>query len=242
VFDYNNVWGNNGYGIDIDAGNNVTAYYNLSWGNVIGIIAFADANSSMTGIRIYNNTVYGNQSAGIWVEGPSAGSAPAGCTNNAIVNTIVVGTVSGPNLNAFNGCENPGTSGSGNVYTYNDFGAQASNFIHWGANTYESTYSAWETAKGNCGSSGCSHSIQTAPTFTNAGADDFTLTSGSSAIDAGTNLGTTYQWGLSPSSSWPVSVSTLNQNSYGSGWEIGAFVFVQPISPAPPTSLSVIVQ
>jgi hypothetical protein len=240
VFGYNNVWGNNGYGIDIDADNNVTAYYNLSWNNAnAGIIAFADANSSMTGIQLYNNTVYGNKSAGIWVEGPSAGSGPAGCTNNTIENNIVVGTVSGPNLKAFNGCENPGADGSGNVYTYNDFGAQAGNFIQWGASTYESTYSAWETATGNCGSSRCSHSIQTAPTFTNAGADNFTLASGSSAIDAGTNLGTTYQWGLAPSSSWPASVSTLNQNSYGSGWEIGAFVFVQSISPAPPTLLSV---
>jgi len=241
VFGYNNVWGNNGYGIDIDADNNVAAYYNLSWNNVIGIIAFADANSSMTGIQLYNNTVYGNQSAGIWVEGPSAGSAPAGCTNNLVENNIVTGTVSGPNLKVFNGCENPGTHGSRNVYTYNSFGAQASDFIQWGASTYESTYSAWETATGNCGSSGCSHSIQTAPTFTNDGADNFTLASGSSAIDAGTNLDTTYQWGLAPSSSWPASVSTLNQNSYGSGWEIGAFVFGQPISPAPPTFLTVTV-
>jgi hypothetical protein len=243
VFTYNSVWGNNGYGLDIDADNNVTASYNVSYNNLnAGIAAFADANSSMTGIQIYNNTVYGNTSNGIWVEGPSAGSGPAGCTNNIIRNNIVVGTVGGPNLAAYNGCENPGTNGSGNVYTYNSFGAQTSNFIQWGTSTYESTYSAWETAKGNCGSSGCSHSIQTAPTFTNAGADNFTLASGSSAIDAGTNLSTTYQWGLAPSSSWPASVSTLDQNSYGTGWEIGAFVFVQHLPPAPPTNLSATVK
>jgi hypothetical protein len=242
LFAYNNVWGNNGFGIDIDADNNVTAYYNLSWSNLgDGIIAFADANTSMTGILLYNNTVYGNYGFGIRVIGPSTGSAPAGCTNIIVTNNIAVNTQNGPNLAAYNGCENPGVNGSRNVYAYNNFGAQTNDFIQWGANTYESTYSAWDTATGNCGTIGCSHSIQTAPKFSNAGAGNFTLASGSSAIDAGTNMGTTYQLGLAPSSSWPTSVSTLNQNNYGSGWEIGAFVFVQSIPPAPPTSISIVV-
>jgi hypothetical protein len=41
---------------------------------------------------------------------------------------------------------------------------------------------------------------------------------------------------LDPRTSFPW--GTLNQDSLGSGWEIGAFVFVQQISPAPPTSPS----
>jgi hypothetical protein len=69
-------------------------------------------------------------------------------------------------------------------------------------------------------------SLNSNPSFTNTSANNFTLASGSPAIGAGTNLGSTYQMGLAPSSSWPSSVSTLNQNSYGFGWEIGAFVFV----------------
>lgn len=80
------------------------------------------------------------------------------------------------------------------------------------------------------------------PQFANASAVQFWLASGSPAISAGANLGTTYQWGVAPSSSWPASVSTLKHNTYGSGWEIGAFVFVPQISPAPPTSLSVTVR
>jgi hypothetical protein len=152
-----------------------------------------------------------------------------------------VGRVGGTNLSATGGCENPGTNGSGNVYTYNSFGTAASNFITWGGSNY-STYASWEAANGNCGTTGCSHSIQTTPTFTDAGASDFTLVSGSSAIDSGTNLGTTYEFVLNPASSWRSSVSTLNQNSYGTGWEIGAFAFLQNSRPAPPTSLSATVK
>jgi hypothetical protein len=46
------------------------------------------------------------------------------------------------------------------------------------------------------------------------------------------NLGSTYQLGLSPVSTWPSSVSTLNQNSNGAGWEIGAYVFPIPTASA----------
>jgi hypothetical protein len=239
VIQYNLSWGNYGWGIDIDADNNVQVSYNVVYNNQSsGIMVFADANVTMTGILVYNNTVYGNtvtgSDAGIRILGPSASG---GCTNNTVSNNISVATSGGPNLSVSGGCENPGTDGSGNVYTYNSFGTAASKFIGWGGTKY-STYASWETAAGNCGSSGCSHSIQTAPTFTNAGADNFTLASGSLAIGTGLNLGATYQYGLSPSSSWTSSVSLLNQNNYGSGWEIGAFAFLQNGPPAPPTSLS----
>lgn len=230
VIRYNNVWKNGGWGIDIDADNGVSVYYNLSWQNLAGIYVFADANTSMNGMLIYNNTVYGNKNAGIWVEGPSAGSMPNGCTDNIVSNNIAVKTTSGPNLAAYYGCENPGADGSGNIYTYNSLGSQAGNFIQWGgrngAPVYESTYSSWETAAGNCGFSGCSHSIESSPAFANAAADNFTLASDSSGIDAGSDLGPEYQWGLAPATSWPAAVSTLDQNNYGSGWEIGAFVYV----------------
>jgi hypothetical protein len=239
IIAYNNVHGNNWKGINIDADNNVQAYYNLVWNNAHGgIHAFADANTSMTGHQIYNNTLYGNSTFGISVTGPSAGSSPAGCTNNIVSNNIVVGTVGGPNLEAFNGCENPGTDGSGNVYSYNDFGVAASNFIQWGASVYESTYTAWETARGNCGTPGCSHSVQAAPTFANASAGQFWLTGSSPGIGAGTNLGSPYNIGLMPGSTWPNSVVTGDQNAYGSGWEIGAFVYVPAL--APPSNLQVV--
>jgi len=239
VFRYNASWGNTLHGLDIDADNNLQAYYNVVWNNNRGISVFADANSSMTGNRVYNNTVYGNNLYGILVEGPSAGSTLNGCTNNFVVNNIIVGTTGGPSLEVFNGCENPGANGSGNVYTYNDFGTAASNFITWGSSNY-STYATWEAATGNCGTTGCSHSVQADPQFVNAAASQFWLASASPAIDAGLNLGSPYNMGLMPGSTWPNSVVTGDQNAYGSAWEIGAFVY-GPTVPSPPTNAVAIV-
>jgi len=242
---YNLVYGNNFAGIAIDADNYATVVYNTVFNNASGgILVFADANPSMTGQSIYNNTVYGNVKLGIEMLGPSAGSTPGGCTNNTVKNNIATGTVSGPNLAAFLGCENPGADGSGNVYTYNDFGPAASNFIQWGGTfssaVYESTYSAWEIAAGDCGTVGCSHSVQADPQFVNAAASQFWLASGSPAIDAGLNLGSPYNIALMPGSTWPNSVVTGDQNANGSGWEIGVFVYVGPLAPNPPLNLQVV--
>lgn len=83
------------------------------------------------------------------------------------------------------------------------------------------------------------HSVEGNPGFTSASSGDFSLQASSPAIDAGTNLGSTYQNGLSSDSVWPASVVTLNQNSFGKGWEIGAFVFGTVVSkPNPPTNLT----
>lgn len=62
--------------------------------------------------------------------------------------------------------------------------------------------------------------------------DDFRLDSGAtSCIDAGTNLGPDHDDGLDPNdTTWPP--STLDQDSYGDGWEIGAFVYDAGESPA----------
>src|ERR1019366_4178110 len=114
--------------------------------------------------------------------------------------------------------------GSGNVYSYNAFGPPATKFITWGESNY-STYTAWETTTGNCGTPGCSHSVQSDPQFVNASAAQFWLQSGSPAIGAGTNLGSPYNIGLLPVSSWPNSVLTGDQNSYGTEWEVGAYIF-----------------
>jgi hypothetical protein len=149
-----------------------------------------------------------------------------------------VGSTSGPNLSVQNGCENAGGNGSGNVYTHNDFGNATSNFIQWGLGVFYSTYATWEAATGNCGTTGCSHSVEAAPTFANSSAGQFWLTSGFPAIDAGLNLGSPYNIGLMPGSAWPNSVVTGDQNAYGSGWEVGAFVYVPPV--APPSNLQVV--
>jgi len=76
---------------------------------------------------------------------------------------------------------------------------------------------------------------QTAPGFTNAGNDDYTLALGSAAIDAGADLTATYDDALDPDSTWPDGVATLDQDLFGAGWDIGAFVYDLFISSASPT-------
>lgn len=61
------------------------------------------------------------------------------------------------------------------------------------------------------------------PQLKDASNGDLTLIANSLARNAGTP--TAYVNGLDPDSSWPDSVTTLNQGDYGSGWEIGAYVF-----------------
>ena len=240
---YNRVYSNNFAGIILDAVNGETVYGNVVYSNGVGdfsagwgcdgILALADADTTLTN-TIVGNTVYGNYYGAIVIYGPSPEQA-GGCANNIIENNIATSTVSGPNLIADNGCENPGTNGSGNVYTYNDFGSAASNFIEWGSGTYYSTYATWEGAAGNCGTAGCSYSVQAAPTFASASAGQFWLAGGSPGIGAGLNLGSPYNVGLMPGSTWPTGVTTGPTNTPP---DIGAFVYVPAV--APPTNLQAV--
>jgi hypothetical protein len=168
----------------------------------------------------YNNISYGNAGHGYIAgsEDTSAGSF----YNNTFKNNLALGNT-GQELYAVNGGQNDGTNGYGNVYTYNGFGPQGTNFINWGTyGTYYSTYSTWESAAGNCGSPGCSNSMQSDPTFANAGAAQFWLLPGSPAIAAGTTLSSPYNVGLSSSSVWPGGVVLAPANTPP---DLGAYVF-----------------
>lgn len=248
VIAYNQFYNNTAMGILIEANHassnaaGALVEYNVIYGNGQGGVYVnsrydesGDASSTYgatyAATRIFNNTIYNNVDGGIILTGSGAAYT---INDNQVENNISVGNTVDGNLVATAGAQNDGVFGTGNVYLYNSFGTAASNFIEWGWGVYKSTYADFDTAYGSA-----THSITTAPTFTNAGSGDFTLASGSSAIKAGTNLGSSYQMGVKAGSSWPLSVSTLNQNSQGSGWDIGAFVFVQhTAAPAPPTSLS----
>jgi hypothetical protein len=177
------------------------------------------------GSMLFNNTLY-NNAVNIEVQGDGL-TTPM--SNNIIENNIIFGGTK--QLSATTGGENDGVNGSGNSYLYNDFGPATTNFITWGLGNNLSTYSTWETATGNCGTPGCSHSVESDPLFTNPAGSDFTLQSTSPAINGGVNLGSTYQLGLAPGSTWPSSVSTLNQNTNGLGWDIGAYVYTETTAP-----------
>jgi len=215
----NLVQGNNLLGIYLDAVSNGTVAYNISYGNGQagaidggGIAVYGD-NRTIAEDSVYGNTVYGNLTGGIKVRGSSL---PEGCNRTVVKNNIVVGSISGPNLEASGGCENSGSDGTDNAYEYNAFGPATSNFIDYGGD-FLSTYSALDTAYG-----GNTHSVAGDPLFTNAAADDFTLRPNSPAIAAGQNLGSSSQYGLAPGSSWTANVLTANQKS--GAWDIGAYV------------------
>ena len=234
---WNNVYGNQFDNIRIEISSDNQVYCNIASGSIAasGISVTGRTGTPISGVVVYNNTSYGNHVSGLQAWGDlTAGSI----VNNTFKNNISVGNGTFQ-LDAAGGGENDGSDGSGNVYTYNDFGAQSPSFIQWGFGNYESTYTAWETATGNCVTTGCSHSVEAAPTFANSSAGQFWLTSGSPGIDSGATLGSPFNIGLMPGSAWPNSVVTGDQNAFGSGWEIGAFIYV-PAGPAPPTNLQTV--
>jgi hypothetical protein len=180
---HNTVYSNNDWGINVDADNFALVYENTVYSNGSGgIAAYADGSPSMTGNKIYNNTIWSNANVGLNIGGPASGSVAGGCMNNVVQNNISIGSTG--SLHAYNGCENPGKDGSGNTYTYNSLGAAAPSFILWGS-TWYSTYAAWETAVGNCGTAGCTNSMQQNPMLNAPSGGDFSLQSGSPAVGAG---------------------------------------------------------
>ena len=69
------------------------------------------------------------------------------------------------------------------------------------------------------------HGVNDNPDFNSLGNLFFYLISGSPAINVGVDLGDTYTNGINPNSSWPDSINTLNQDDFGTGWEMGAYVY-----------------
>jgi hypothetical protein len=159
---YNSSYSNGMAGMFFEKNKSTLGYYNLVYNNgTDGIIVDSqDETYPASGVGIYSNTSYGNARWGIWFSGAGVANS---CLNNVAKDNI--STTNGVlQFLASDGCNNDGTDGSGNVFTYNAFGAAAANFLGWGNNTY-STYATWEGATGNCGSAGCSHSVQSAPLF-----------------------------------------------------------------------------
>jgi hypothetical protein len=198
---YNRLYDNKFHGIHPELTSGAAVYGNVVSGthgldgHVAGICIYgrfseAPSNNNL----IYNNSVYGND-IGILVRGETG-------QNASVVGNLVKNNISSGNtvceLSTKLGGENDGSLGSGNVYEYNCFGAEGSNFIEWGDTVFKATYDAWETAYG-----GTTHSIEADPLFTNPAGGDFTLQAASPCIDTGVDLGATYQMALRPGTMWP---------------------------------------
>jgi parallel beta-helix repeat protein len=172
-----------------------------------------------TNQKVYNNTLYVGGYWGVIYSSDDGAS-------NDFENNIVLRSTS-------NGSIEVKTGATIGTIDYNDYYTFA--YWRWSDGTNPGTLAAWR-AKCSCDA----HSINTDPKLNNPAGGDFTLQSSSPAIHAGANLTSVEEMGLNPRTSFPW--GTLNRNSQGLGWEIGAFVFVQQIPPAPPTSLSATVK
>jgi hypothetical protein len=165
------------------------------------------------GSIIYNNTVYGPG-----VTNPVV--TQASTSTGALVKNNIFYTGGYASVDA--------TSETSTAYDYNDYFSASGTPFSWGGTAY--TFANWQT-----NSSQDLHSFSADPNLTNASSlsstGNFALLAVSPAINAGVNLGSTYQMSLSPASSWPGGVSLINQNSAGSGWEIGGYVY--PANAAP---------
>ena len=156
---------NSGPGILFEHQNGNAAYYNLLWNNATSPYAFQfqfafyRTTSNMVGA---NNTCYGGVNCYGVVGQSGTGQAMIG---NTLENNIAIG-YSGMALQAVYGGENAG-GGSGNIYSHNDFGVQASaSFVGWGQGTRYGTYAAWEGAMGSS-----SYSVEADPLLTSPPSD-----------------------------------------------------------------------
>lgn len=191
VMRFNRAWNNEVAGLRVVFDVGTLVYGNSSWGNVqvIELAGYSgmgiDLDFGINGTQVFNNTFQGNQ-INILAQGDNSQAKTV--LNLAVTNNLSTGGIQ-YDLDATVGGNNDGTNGSGNTYTYNALGAQATNFIQWGAGSKYSTYSAWESAAGNCGSPGCSHSLQSAVTYANTTAGDLRLPRSAAALTAGSTGG-----------------------------------------------------
>lgn len=202
IIRYNLVKNMNKNGIMIEVSSDHEVYYNIVCdNNGYGIFIYRGSNDN----KVFNNIAYNNK-YGIGVIGNYPEQSDD-MMNNLIKNNIAYNNNIHQLRVAFGG-ENDGTYGSGNVYEYNCFGAESSNFIEWGFDIYKSTYDAWETSYGSS-----TYSVESDPLMTDPDNDDLTLQSTSLCINAGTNVSLTSDY-------------AGNAVPYGCCADIGAFEFI----------------
>ncbi len=183
---------------------------NIFSGNDVGI-----GWGKQLGGEVYNNVSYGNTGRGIFIASSRVG-------NHYFYNNIL----------AENGTHHiyrgsASTNGTYFIdYTVYWAGLTGTDKWYWYPNTYNS-FATWKSGTGND-----ANSLNVNPEFYFP-PDDLSLSGISPAIDAGTVLGDAYKGALHPLSSWPDSVSTVDQNTMRDTdnpgtWEIGAFVYYIP--------------
>jgi hypothetical protein len=213
TFSHNLIYGTYAYGVNVGSGGGdglgtgaaITLWDNLldiSQANNVGILL-----TGSVGSFVYNNTIYGPSNT-------HAAISQASTSTGALVKNNIFYTGAYASVDA--------TSETSTAYDYNDYFSASGTPFNWGGTAY--TFANWQA-----NSLLDAHSFSADPQLASAASisagGNFSVLAVSPDINAGVNLGSTYQMALSPVSTWPSSVSFINQNSAGSGWEIGGFVY-----------------
>lgn len=213
TFSHNLVFGTYAYGVDVGSGGGDglgTGATLTLWDNLLDISQASNVGILLTGSvgsAIYDNTVFGPSNTNSALSQTS--TSTGGLVKNNIFYTGAYASVDA-------------SSESGTAYDYNDYFSASGTPFSWGGTAY--TFANWQVNAAQD-----SHSLNSDPGLTNASSlsttGNYSLLAVSPAIDAGVNLGSAYENGLAPADVWPGGVSLLNQNSAGSGWEIGGYVY-----------------
>jgi len=165
-----------------------------------GITIWDDYGNAGESIIIYNNTISDNTLYGIY---------QFNNTNVAdlyIENNIITGNTS---QDVRIESDDVSVTIDNNLYS-----ASLSNYL--GSTSYSNPISTWNTV------TGVGTDINGNPYLDT----DYTPLSNSPANDEGdSSIGVTYDDIVLPTSTWPDSVTTGDQDDYGTGWEIGAFIY-----------------
>jgi hypothetical protein len=214
---YNLIYNFTGYGIKVSYSRYVNVFYNVMYNNCCGII---EDQGSPDHINVYNNTI-----------GPNGVASRTHNSNDGVGLRATTGSYITWTNNIVYGINYREFSADTKYNLY--LGASVTNFssnynLVWSPTQNASGYYATVNGVGKTwaqwqGLGYDTNGINSDPKLKNPTNGDFTLQSSSPAINVGANLGSPYNMGLDPLTTFPW--GRINQNSFGAGWEIGAFVY-----------------
>ncbi len=251
VIEKNNVYSNNGdqvYSWDgatnniirynyIHDGSNGTIFRQGSNSNSVYANLYVNASPALqlnssggvtTGNKFYNNTIYDNS--------PCKAVAIVGNHTGELKNNIIWANVPDASGNYY-GMYCDSTAGFVSNYNrwYNPAGAGIAALWIWQGTWYsQSQFATYKTASGQDAASSTGD-----PGMIDPGIGYYGLSDSSPCINVGVNLGDTYDDCLDSTSTWTQGVLTLDQDSFGAGWEMGAIVKGTTPPPPPPGGESV---
>ena len=171
--------------------------------------------NGVSGAKVYNNTIYNdgmNSTASITLRIEGA----QGATNTVIKNNIIItsGLVVDVDTDSYSGLD----------IDYNIY-YDLSGSISFRHNVTDYTFSEWQGLGHDLNSTVLNESEFNA-LFTDAANGDFSLAAGSQAIDAGEDLGATYDDGLDESTEWgdPTTLPVVATKQQTGSWDCGAYV------------------